>query len=90
MKAPVARPSAVRIIVQPAEDHVASAVASERLSDAEAWQIAKAIKPRFAARILSPTHRPQGTGAARTALLRSCCCRGAILLKLLKGLTRKP
>lgn len=48
MKTPVARPSAVRMIAQPLDGPVVPALARERLSDSEAWQIAKAIRPRFA------------------------------------------
>lgn len=47
MKTPAARPSPVRIIVQPPEGPAVPSVSRERLSGAEAWQIVKAIGPRF-------------------------------------------
>jgi len=49
MKTPAAKPGAVRIVVQPLRARVVPALAPGRLSDAEAWQIAKAIRPSFAA-----------------------------------------
>jgi len=48
MRTPAAQPGAVRIVVRPPHDPVVSAPMSARPSDAEAWQIAKAIRPRFA------------------------------------------
>ena len=48
MKTPVARPNAVRIIVQPPDGPIVPAVSGERLSGSEAWQIVKAIGPKFA------------------------------------------
>jgi hypothetical protein len=48
MKTPVVRPNAVRIIVQPPNGPIVPAVSGERLSGSEAWQIVKAIGPRFA------------------------------------------
>src|SRR5262245_49398057 len=49
MKTAVAKPGAVRIVVRPPHARVVPALVPGRLSDAEAWQIVKAIRPRFAA-----------------------------------------
>lgn len=48
MKTPAAQSGAVRIAVRPPHQPVVSASMSARLSDAEAWQIAKTIRPGFA------------------------------------------
>lgn len=48
MKTPAARHSAARIVIQPPHGPGGTAPPGELLSDAEAWQIAKAIRPRLA------------------------------------------
>jgi hypothetical protein len=48
MRTPAAKPGAIRIVVRPPHTPVVPAPMSGRPSDAEAWQIAKAIRPRFA------------------------------------------
>jgi hypothetical protein len=47
MKTPAARHSPARIIVQPPDGPVVPSASRERLTGAEAWQIVKAIGPRF-------------------------------------------
>ena len=48
MKTPRVEPTAVRIVVQPPDGPVVRAVSRKLLSDSEAWQLVKGIRPRFA------------------------------------------
>ena len=48
MKTPRVEPAVARIVVQPPDDPDVRALSRERLSDSEAWQVAKGIRPRFA------------------------------------------
>ncbi len=48
MKTPAVKSGAEHIVVEPTQDRVVPASAPGQLSDAEAWQIVRAIRPRFA------------------------------------------